>query len=136
MNTVTFIILCWYEHQQNTGNVKNIIQSTHIAYHFFKIFVPSGTHACQSHVSCAVNGWVTNKEQSQEVNNLGDSIMHMLVHIVDQVMSVESVRDVMILLFYMIDLLSRDQVELRTFNLSSPICKHHNYLEWFCYRRE
>ena len=60
----------------------------------------------------------------------------MFVHLVDQVTSIQSVRDSMTLLVYMIDVLNHDQVKLRAFNLISPVYKYHNELEWFCYARE
>ena len=136
MNNVTLIILCWYEHQNHTGNVENITQSAYTAYRFFEILVPSGIHSCRSHVCRAFKEWVTSKDRPEEVKNLGDRFVHMFAHIADRVTSMESVRDAMTLLLYMIDLLNRDQVKLRAFDLNSPVCKHHNKLEWFRYARE
>jgi hypothetical protein len=67
--------------------------------------------------------------------NIGDRVVNMSAHVADRVTSIDSVRDAMTLLLYIIYLLSRDQVQLRAFDLTSPVCEHHNELEWIFYAR-
>ena len=68
--------------------------------------------------------------------NIEDRFVHMFAYIANWVMSMESVRGAMTVSWYMVDLLGRHQVKLCVFDLTSPVCKHHTELEWFCHARK
>ena len=96
----------------------------------FEQCVPSAVHSCRSHACRAFHEWVSSKDQTPEVKNLGERFVNMFAHVADRVTSMESVRDAMTLLVYAIVLLGRDKIKLPMFSLNSPVHQHYNDCEW------
>ena len=77
----------------------------------------------------AFHEWVSRKDCTLQVKDMGKRFRNMFAHVADRVTSMESVRDAMTSLVYDIVLLGRDKIELPMFSLNSPVHKHHNDCE-------
>ena len=130
MNNVTLIILLWLEFMLSTGSAKERIQSMFTAYSVFEQLVPSGIHLCRAHVCRDFRDWVTSKERETEVKCLGERFVSMFVHVANRVTSMESVREAMTLLAYLIVLCRKDTIPLRAFDKNSLVHEHHDVLGW------
>ena len=72
--------------------------------------------------------WGIIKEQDTVVKCPGEIFVSMFVHIADWITSVESVREAMALLAYLIVLCRKDTIQLHVFDKNAPVHEHHDVL--------
>mmetsp|Transcript_36446 Transcript_36446/g.77692 ORF Transcript_36446/g.77692 Transcript_36446/m.77692 type:complete len:770 (+) Transcript_36446:2189-4498(+) len=129
-NNVTLLILFWYEYQISVGRPEDNQKIARTAYTMFEKLCPSAIHACRPHVCGDGKDWVASKKRLPEVKNLGDRLRSMFAHVFNQMTSLSSIRHATTILTHAILLLQRDEIELPSFSIDSPVHEHHDEAEW------
>lgn len=120
-NNVVTLVLLWFDRQVLIGNAE---ASAKIAEEYLRPLIPLYIHECKNHVCMGGKFWIESKDRPKEVKALGDKIISIVKHTMNEITSIDDFSSMIVQLCSVICLLRATKIPCSSYDITSGVRDH------------